>query len=39
MEYNFNEEQAAALNLYVAGVLKKMKDEIEMEFVTDSLYV
>lgn len=39
MEYNFNEEQAEALNQYVAGVLAEMQKELKMEFVTDSLYV
>lgn len=39
MEYNFNEAQANALNQYVADVLSKMKKELKMEFITDSLYV
>ena len=39
MEYNFNETQAEALNQYVAKVLKEVKNEIEIEFITDSLYV
>ena len=39
MEYNFNEAQANALNQYVADVLSKMRKELKMEFVTDSLYV
>lgn len=39
MEYNFNEEQAEALNQYVAEVLKVIKNEIKMEFITDSLYI
>lgn len=38
VEYSFTKTQAKELNAYVAGVLKSMKDELDMEFITDSLY-
>lgn len=38
MEYNFNKEQANKTNQYVIQMLKTLKKDIEMEFITDSLY-
>lgn len=38
MEYNFNREQAEKTNQYVSGVLKELRQDISMEFITDSLY-
>lgn len=38
MEYNFNKEQASKTNQYVIEMLKSLKQDIEMEFITDSLY-
>lgn len=39
MEYNFDKPQAEALNQYVAKVLDELKNDIGMQFITDSLYV
>ena len=39
MEYKFDKKQADALNHYVAQVLEQMGKEIEMIFITDSLYI
>lgn len=39
MEYNFNATQAEAINKYVAETLKHMKKDVNLEFITDSLYV
>ena len=38
MEYKFSKQQAESLNEYVCTVLKTLSDELEMEFITDSLY-
>lgn len=38
MEYNFNKEQANKTNQYVIQVLNTLRNDIEMEFITDSLY-
>lgn len=38
MEYKFSKKQAESLNEYVCTVLKTLSDELEMEFITDSLY-
>lgn len=39
MEYKFSKSQANELNRYVAGVLQKLKEKLEVVFVTDSLYL
>ena len=39
MEYNFDNTQAEAINEYVAEILKQMKKDIDLEFITDSLYI
>ena len=39
MEYKFDKKQADALNHYVSQVLEQMGKEIEMIFITDSLYI
>ena len=38
MEYHFTDEQALKLNQYVSDILKDMKEDMDFEFVTDSLY-
>lgn len=38
MEYNFNKEQATKTNQYVSRILKNMKQDLSMNFITDSLY-
>lgn len=38
MEYKFSTKQAKDLNDYVCKVLKELSKELEMEFITDSLY-
>lgn len=38
MEYDFSDVQAKKLNRYVASVLDGLKTELDMEFITDSLY-
>lgn len=38
MEYKFDKKQAENLNEYVCGVLDVLSKDIEMEFITDSLY-
>ena len=39
MEYSFSKEQARRLNDYVSNILHDMKQQINMEFITKSLYV
>lgn len=39
MEYNFNKEQAEKTNQYVVNALKDIKQDIQMNFITDSVYV
>ena len=39
MEYHFNAEQAASLNKYVGKTIKEMSEQIQLEFITESLYV
>lgn len=39
MEYNFSKEQAQRLNQYVSDVIHGMKQQINMKFITKSLYV
>ena len=39
MEYHFTEKQAKALNEYVCNVLKLLNKDIQIDFITDSLYV
>lgn len=39
MEYYFSDNQAKAINQYVADFLTSIKSTMEMEFVTNSLYV
>ncbi|MBO5238177.1 MAG: aldolase catalytic domain-containing protein [Lachnospiraceae bacterium] len=38
MEYSFNKEQAEKTNQYVTDVLDDLKKDIDMNFITDSLY-
>lgn len=38
MEYSFNKEQAEKTNQYVVNVLSDLKKDIDVSFVTDSLY-
>lgn len=39
MEYRFTEKQAKELNKYVGEVLKMLGKDIQLEFITESLYV
>lgn len=39
MEYNFDDIQANDLNQYVKSVLKSLKDELSITFLTESLYI
>ncbi len=39
MEYQFSKEQALRLNQYVKKVIRDLKPQIEMDFITNSLYV
>ena len=38
VDYSFTKTQAKDLNSYVAGILKEMQSDLDMEFITDSLY-
>lgn len=38
MEYRFNKAQAESLNLHVIDVINKLKDKLDVSFITDSLY-
>jgi len=38
MEYNFNKEQAIAINKYVKEVICDMKNDLNLTFITNSLY-
>lgn len=39
MEYQHSKEQAERLNIYTRQVLDNMRPQIEMNFITDSLYI
>ena len=39
MEYQYSKEQAERLNIYTRQVLDKMRSHIEMNFITDSIYI
>lgn len=39
MEYKFGKTQADNLNRYVAAALQKIKEKMELRFITDSLYL
>ncbi len=39
MEYQYSKDQAERLNIYTRHVLDDMRSQIEMDFITDSLYI